>query len=112
MPDVSTGGTRRLRDVGGGRFPSPIRWPTSPAGCRPPHGEVEARALLERFGLIEPREREVLILAGKGEQMSKVARSLGMRIGTAFPRLRRGPLSAHPTTKNRIDSSEGYFHDR
>ncbi|WP_437621652.1 RNA polymerase sigma factor [Sorangium sp. So ce1151] len=55
-----------------------------------PHGQVEARALLELLWLVEPRERWVLVLVGEGEQVSEVARSLGMPIGTAFSRLRRG----------------------
>ncbi|WP_437925696.1 sigma factor-like helix-turn-helix DNA-binding protein [Sorangium sp. So ce291] len=55
-----------------------------------PHGEVEARALLEMLWLVEPRERKVLILIGEGEQVSEVARSLGLPIGTALSRLRRG----------------------
>ncbi|WP_437935270.1 sigma factor-like helix-turn-helix DNA-binding protein [Sorangium sp. So ce341] len=55
-----------------------------------PHGEVEARALLELLWLVEPRERLVLILVGEGEQVSEVARSLGLPVGTAFSRLRRG----------------------
>ncbi|WP_437623825.1 sigma factor-like helix-turn-helix DNA-binding protein [Sorangium sp. So ce1151] len=54
-----------------------------------PHGEVEARALLDLLWLVEPRERKVLILVGEGEQVSEVARSLGVSIGTAFGRLRR-----------------------
>ncbi|WP_437567017.1 MULTISPECIES: hypothetical protein [unclassified Sorangium] len=55
-----------------------------------PHGEVEARALLELLWLVEPRERRVLILVGEGEQVSEVDRSLGVPIGTAFGRVRRG----------------------
>ncbi|MGK3985475.1 sigma factor-like helix-turn-helix DNA-binding protein [Sorangium sp. So ce136] len=55
-----------------------------------PHGEVEVRALLELLWLIEPRERRVLILVGEGEQVSEVARNLGLPVGTAFSRLRRG----------------------
>ncbi|WP_437666879.1 RNA polymerase sigma factor [Sorangium sp. So ce1182] len=55
-----------------------------------PHGEVEARALLDLLWLVEPRERKVLILVGEGEQVSEVARSIGVPIGTAFGRLRRG----------------------
>ncbi|MGK3965066.1 sigma-70 family RNA polymerase sigma factor [Sorangium sp. So ce118] len=55
-----------------------------------PHGKVEARALLELLWLVEPRERTVLILVGEGEQVSEIARSLGVPIGTAFGRLRRG----------------------
>ncbi|WP_437304499.1 sigma factor-like helix-turn-helix DNA-binding protein [Sorangium sp. So ce388] len=55
-----------------------------------PHGEVEARALLELLWLVEPRERRVLLLVGEGEQVSQVARSLGLPPGTAFSRLRRG----------------------
>ncbi|WP_437535060.1 sigma factor-like helix-turn-helix DNA-binding protein [Sorangium sp. So ce726] len=39
---------------------------------------------------VEPRERRVLILVGEGEQVSEVARNLGVPIGTAFSRLRRG----------------------
>ncbi|WP_437648307.1 sigma factor-like helix-turn-helix DNA-binding protein [Sorangium sp. So ce362] len=55
-----------------------------------PHGEVEARALLELLWLVEPRERRVLILVGEGERVSEIARSLGMPVATAFSRLRRG----------------------
>ncbi|WP_437684279.1 hypothetical protein [Sorangium sp. So ce131] len=55
-----------------------------------PHGEVEPRALLELLWLVEFRERWVLILVGEGEQVSEVARSLGMPVGTAFAR----PLSS------------------
>lgn len=39
---------------------------------------------------MEPRERKVLFLAGEGEQVSEVARNLGVPIGTTFGRLRRG----------------------
>lgn len=42
-----------------------------------PHGEVEARALLELLWLVKPRERRVLILVGEGEHVSEVARNLG-----------------------------------
>ncbi|WP_437753997.1 hypothetical protein [Sorangium sp. So ce1389] len=49
-----------------------------------PHREVEARALLELLWLVEPRERRGLVLVGEGEQVSEVARSLGLPIGTAF----------------------------
>jgi RNA polymerase sigma-70 factor (ECF subfamily) len=35
-------------------------------------------------------ERWVLILVGGGEQVSEIARSLGMPIGTALSQLRRG----------------------
>ncbi|WP_437595779.1 sigma factor-like helix-turn-helix DNA-binding protein [Sorangium sp. So ce590] len=55
-----------------------------------PHGEVEARALLDLLWLVAPRERRVLILVGEGEQVSEIARSLGLPVGTAFSRLRRG----------------------
>ncbi|AUX28177.1 MULTISPECIES: RNA polymerase sigma factor [Sorangium] len=55
-----------------------------------PHREVETRALLELLWLVEPRERRVLILVGEGEQVSQVARSLGLPIGTVFSRLRLG----------------------
>ncbi|KYF68629.1 sigma factor-like helix-turn-helix DNA-binding protein [Sorangium cellulosum] len=55
-----------------------------------PHGEVEARPLLELLWLVEPRERRGLLLVGEGEQVSEVARSLGMPVGTAFSRRRRG----------------------
>ncbi|WP_437784487.1 sigma factor-like helix-turn-helix DNA-binding protein [Sorangium sp. So ce1097] len=55
-----------------------------------PHGEVEARGLLELLWLVEPRERRVLLLVGEGEKVSEVARSLGLPIGTGFSRLRRG----------------------
>ncbi|WP_437666941.1 sigma factor-like helix-turn-helix DNA-binding protein [Sorangium sp. So ce1182] len=55
-----------------------------------PHGELEARALLDLLWVVEPRERRVLILVGEGEQVSEVARSLGLPLGTAFSRLRRG----------------------
>ncbi|MGK3985486.1 sigma factor-like helix-turn-helix DNA-binding protein [Sorangium sp. So ce136] len=57
-----------------------------------PHGEVETRPLVELLWLVEPRERRVLILVGEGEQVSAIARSLGVPIGTAFSRLRRGRL--------------------
>ncbi|KYG01795.1 hypothetical protein BE21_55885 [Sorangium cellulosum] len=55
-----------------------------------PHGQVEARALLELLWLLEPRERRMLILVGEGEQVSEVVRSLGLPIETAFSRLRCG----------------------
>ncbi|WP_437504953.1 RNA polymerase sigma factor [Sorangium sp. So ce1099] len=55
-----------------------------------PHGEVEARALLDLLWLVEPRERGVLTLVCEGEQLSAIARSLWMPLGTAFSRLRRG----------------------
>ncbi|HTN90419.1 MAG TPA: sigma-70 family RNA polymerase sigma factor [Sorangium sp.] len=55
-----------------------------------PYGEVEACALLDLLWLVEPRERRVLILVGEGDQVSGIARSLGLPIGTAFSRLRRG----------------------
>ncbi|AGP39449.1 RNA polymerase sigma factor [Sorangium cellulosum] len=55
-----------------------------------PHGEVEARALLELLWLVEPRERKVLVLVVEGEHVSEVARNLGVPQGTAFSRLRRG----------------------
>lgn len=55
-----------------------------------PHGPVEARDLLEQLRLIRSQERIVLLLVGEGEEVSEVARSLGLRTGTAFSRLRLG----------------------
>ncbi|WP_437595078.1 sigma factor-like helix-turn-helix DNA-binding protein [Sorangium sp. So ce1000] len=55
-----------------------------------PHGEGETRALLKLLCQVAPRERKVLILVGEGEQVSEIARSLGIPVGTAFSRLRRG----------------------
>ncbi|WP_437763733.1 hypothetical protein WMF27_39340 [Sorangium sp. So ce281] len=49
-----------------------------------PHGKVEARALLELLWEVHPRERGGLILVGVGEQVSEIARSLGMPVATAF----------------------------
>ncbi|XYI04196.1 sigma factor-like helix-turn-helix DNA-binding protein [Sorangium sp. So ce1128] len=66
-----------------------------------PHGEVEAHALLDLLWMVEPRERRVPILAGEGEQVSEVARSLGMPLGTAFSRLRRGRLRLAAVLKRR-----------
>ncbi|WP_437567872.1 RNA polymerase sigma factor [Sorangium sp. So ce542] len=66
-----------------------------------PHGEVEARALLELLWLVEPRERRVLILVGEGEQVSQVARNLGLPLGTAFSRLRRGRIRLAAVLKRR-----------
>ncbi|WP_437952946.1 sigma factor-like helix-turn-helix DNA-binding protein [Sorangium sp. So ce296] len=51
---------------------------------------MEARALLELLWLVEPQERRVLLLIGEGEQVSEVARSLGLSLETAFSWLRRG----------------------
>ncbi|WP_437905937.1 sigma factor-like helix-turn-helix DNA-binding protein [Sorangium sp. So ce327] len=83
--------------------PCPWRWPGAYVSAANPlahvgrrdrapssHGEVKARALLDLLWLVEPRERKVLILVGEGEQVSEVARSLGVPIGTAFSWLRRG----------------------
>ncbi|WP_437729473.1 sigma factor-like helix-turn-helix DNA-binding protein [Sorangium sp. So ce861] len=53
-----------------------------------PHGPVEARDLLAQLRLLRPRERTVLLLVGEGEQVSQVARSLGLPVETAFSRLR------------------------
>ncbi|WP_437719638.1 sigma factor-like helix-turn-helix DNA-binding protein [Sorangium sp. So ce448] len=53
---------------------------------------MEARALLELLWRVEPRERRVLILVGVGEQVSEIARSLGMPVATAFSRFRRGRI--------------------
>ncbi|WP_438005462.1 sigma factor-like helix-turn-helix DNA-binding protein [Sorangium sp. So ce321] len=61
-----------------------------PGCCSKTDGSLEARALLDLLWLVEPRERRVLLLVGEGEQVSEVARSLGVPIGTAFGRLRRG----------------------
>ncbi|WP_438006208.1 sigma factor-like helix-turn-helix DNA-binding protein [Sorangium sp. So ce321] len=72
----------------GGRRPGPAGLRHRP-GAVPP-GDVEARALLELLSLVEPRKRRVLLLGGEGEQVSEVARSLGLPAGTAFSRLRRG----------------------
>ncbi|KYG10182.1 hypothetical protein BE21_13555 [Sorangium cellulosum] len=55
-----------------------------------PHGPVEARDLLEQLRLLRPRERIVLLLVGESEQVSEVARSLGLPVETAFSRLRLG----------------------
>jgi RNA polymerase sigma-70 factor (ECF subfamily) len=55
-----------------------------------PHGEVEARALLDLLWEMHSRERRGLILVGEGERVSEIAASLGLPIGTAFSRLRRG----------------------
>ncbi|WP_437613351.1 sigma factor-like helix-turn-helix DNA-binding protein [Sorangium sp. So ce834] len=40
--------------------------------------------------LVHPRERAVLVLVGTGEAVTEVARVLGMPVGTASSRLRRG----------------------
>ncbi|AUX46076.1 hypothetical protein SOCE26_075810 [Sorangium cellulosum] len=55
-----------------------------------PHGPVEARDLLAQLRLLRPRERIILLLVGEGEQVSQVARSLGVPVETAFSRLRLG----------------------
>ncbi|KYF52939.1 hypothetical protein BE08_35955 [Sorangium cellulosum] len=55
-----------------------------------PHGPVEARSVLEVLRLVHPRERAVLVLVGTGEAVTEVARVLGVPVGTAFSRLRRG----------------------
>ncbi|WP_373372231.1 sigma factor-like helix-turn-helix DNA-binding protein [Sorangium atrum] len=69
----------------GGRRPGPAGLHRR-LGAVAPWG-VEARALLDLLWLVE---RRVLILVGEGEQVSEVARSLGLPLGTAFSRLRRG----------------------
>jgi RNA polymerase sigma-70 factor (ECF subfamily) len=51
-----------------------------------PHGEVEERALLDLLWEVHPRERRGLLLLGEGEQVSEIARNLGMPTGTAFSR--------------------------
>jgi DNA-directed RNA polymerase specialized sigma24 family protein len=55
-----------------------------------PHGQVEARAVLETLRKVHPRERAVLVLVGTGETVTEVARLLGVPVGTTFSRLRRG----------------------
>ncbi|MGK3995649.1 RNA polymerase sigma factor [Sorangium sp. So ce1024] len=60
-------------------------------GAEPsPHGPVEARSVLEVLRLVHPRERAVLVLVATGEAVTAVARVLGVPVGTAFSRLRRG----------------------
>ncbi|WP_437953414.1 sigma factor-like helix-turn-helix DNA-binding protein [Sorangium sp. So ce296] len=72
----------------GGR-PSPIRCHSSRARSLP---SWSRRGSPRSGGAAAggPRERAVLVLVGTGEAVTEVARVLGVPVGTAFTRLRRG----------------------